>query len=99
MKPLIYKPAVAPMFIQTCRLLFLALMIRLYLVLSACQPRNEQIEQTETAVSDIRASLYAPADAKLLAEKLYHGSNGSTDSTGNSFFSSSRGYTDNPYIN
>lgn len=49
------------------------------LTISACKtagkPSEEQIEHTKKAISDIRASLYAPADAELLAEKLYYGSN------------------------
>ena len=48
-------------------------------VISSCRitnkPSKAQIERAKKTVSDIRTSLYTPADSQLLAEKLYHGSN------------------------
>jgi hypothetical protein len=60
------------------RTMLLAALAFLWLI-SACratgEPSEEQIERAKKTVSEIRTSLYIPADAKLLAEKLYHGSN------------------------
>jgi len=59
-------------------IIFGIVLISMFLV-SSCkssgEPSDEQIEHAEKAVSDIRASLYTPDDAELLAERLYHGSN------------------------
>jgi hypothetical protein len=58
-------------------------MIRLTFILaflysiSACRasgkPSDEQIDRAKRTVSEIRASLYMPANVELLAEELYHG--------------------------
>jgi hypothetical protein len=42
---------------------------------SSGEPSDEQIERAKTTVSEIRASLYTPADAELLEELLNYGSN------------------------
>lgn len=60
-------------------MMLLILLLVVLGIISSCRisgkPSEEQIEHAEKAVSDIRASLYTPDDAELLAEKLYHGSN------------------------
>jgi hypothetical protein len=61
------------------KLMLFTLFFVLLSIVSACRlslkPSEEQVEHAEKAVSDVRASLYTPPDSKLLAEKLYHGSN------------------------
>ena len=42
---------------------------------SSGQPSQAEIEATNKAVADIRASLYKPADAELLGEKTHYGTN------------------------
>lgn len=39
------------------------------------EPSDDEIEQIQKKVLDIRASLYTPDNAELLDEKLYYGSN------------------------
>ncbi|HEU0293839.1 MAG TPA: hypothetical protein VFR47_13950 [Anaerolineales bacterium] len=61
---------------NTYKLTFILVLV---CTISACrkagEPSDEQIERAKKTVSEIRASLYTPADVELLAEKLYHGSN------------------------
>lgn len=61
------------------RMISLTLLLVLLSSMSACRftskPSKKQIEHAEKKVADIRARLYTPTDSKLLAEKLYHGSN------------------------
>ena len=62
-----------------CKIIIFGIVLTSIFLVSSCkssgEPSDEQIEQAKKAVSDIRASLYTPADAELLAEKLYYGSN------------------------
>lgn len=61
------------------RIYKLTLLLVFLCTIGACrksgEPSDEQIDRAKKTVSEIRASLYTPADAELLAEKLYHGSN------------------------
>ena len=60
-------------------MIWLGIILTSLFLISSCrfsgEPSDEQIEQAKEATSDIRATLYTPADAKLLAEKLYYGTN------------------------
>lgn len=61
------------------KIIIFGIVLTFIFLVSSCksngEPSEEQIEQAKKVVSDIRASLYTPDDAELLAEKLYHGSN------------------------
>jgi hypothetical protein len=61
------------------RMICLTFLLAFLCTVSACrisdEPSEEQIKRAKETVSEIRASLYTPADVKLLAENLYHGSN------------------------
>jgi hypothetical protein len=61
------------------RMIWLTFLLAFLCTISACRisgkPSDEQIEHAKKAVSDIRASLYTPADAELLEEVLNYGSN------------------------
>ena len=60
-------------------MIWLGIILTSLFLISSCrfsgEPSDEQIEQAKEATSDIRASLYTPVDAELLAEKLYYGTN------------------------
>lgn len=60
------------------RIILSGVLLAWLLTVSACrggEPSDEQIESAKTAVAAIRETLYVPADATLLAEKLLHGTN------------------------
>ena len=61
------------------KIIIFGIVLTLMFFVSSCkssgEPSDEQIEQAKETTSDIRASLYTPADAELLAEKLYFGTN------------------------
>jgi len=59
--------------------ILLTLFLTFLCTISACrisgEPSDEQIERAKKTVSEIRASLYTPADVVLLEEILNYGSN------------------------
>jgi hypothetical protein len=64
----------------TCsRIRLLTILLAFLCTVNACrksgEPSEEQIERAKKTVSEIRASLYTPADAELLEELLNYGSN------------------------
>jgi len=61
------------------RMMLLAILLALFCALSACrksgEPSDEQSESARAVVASIRDTLFVPADATLLAERLKYGTN------------------------
>jgi hypothetical protein len=62
-----------------CQVILLVAILALLALVSACKPigkpGDQQIEGAKTAVVAIRYTLFVPADATLLAERLKYGTN------------------------
>jgi len=65
--------------IRWSRVILLTFFFAFLFTTGACRisgkPSDKQIERAKETVSEIRESLYTPANVELLAEELYHGSN------------------------